>query len=96
MADAILDFSKELDVTLLDQVVMTFFTGSGSEVSHFFFTFYLILSFTRYFTATISATDLDSISRSRRSLDSSRWYLGKLQGPSNKGKPLFCQITMDK
>lgn len=33
MAESILDFSKELDVTLLDQVVMTFFTGSGSEVS---------------------------------------------------------------
>lgn len=33
MAEAILDFSKELDVTLLDQVVMTLFTGSGSEVS---------------------------------------------------------------
>ncbi|RCH88288.1 Karyopherin transporter, partial [Rhizopus stolonifer] len=31
MAEAILDFSKELDVALLDQVVMTFFTGSGSE-----------------------------------------------------------------
>ncbi|GAA5797538.1 nuclear export factor CRM1 [Helicostylum pulchrum] len=31
MADSILDFSKELDVTLLDQVVMTFFTGSGNE-----------------------------------------------------------------
>ncbi|KAG1415448.1 hypothetical protein G6F58_006479 [Rhizopus delemar] len=31
MAEAILDFSKELDVTLLDQVVMTFFTGSGQE-----------------------------------------------------------------
>lgn len=37
MAEAILDFSKELDVTLLDQVVMTFFTGSGTEVSHFSF-----------------------------------------------------------
>lgn len=33
MAEAILDFSKELDVALLDQVVMTLFTGSGSEVS---------------------------------------------------------------
>lgn len=32
MAEGILDFSKELDVTLLDQVVMTFFTGSGNEV----------------------------------------------------------------
>lgn len=32
MADSILDFSKELDVTLLDQVVMTFFTGAGNEV----------------------------------------------------------------
>ena len=31
MAEAILDFSKELDVALLDQVVMTLFTGSGSE-----------------------------------------------------------------
>jgi exportin-1 len=36
MAEAILDFSKELDVALLDQVVMTLFTGSGSEVSVFF------------------------------------------------------------
>lgn len=32
MAEAILDFSKELDVPLLDQVVMTFFTGTGQEV----------------------------------------------------------------
>lgn len=32
MAEAILDFSKELDVALLDQVVMTFFSGSGQEV----------------------------------------------------------------
>ncbi|KAI9277581.1 nuclear export factor CRM1 [Sporodiniella umbellata] len=31
MAEGILDFSKELDVTLLDQVVMTFFTGAGQE-----------------------------------------------------------------
>jgi exportin-1 len=32
MAEVILDFSKELDVPLLDQVVMTFFTGTGQEV----------------------------------------------------------------
>ncbi|KAI9276545.1 nuclear export factor CRM1 [Sporodiniella umbellata] len=31
MADSILDFSKELDVTLLDQVVLTFFGGVGQE-----------------------------------------------------------------
>ncbi|KAG1438934.1 hypothetical protein G6F56_012465 [Rhizopus delemar] len=31
MAESILDFSKELDVNLLDQVVMTFFSGSGQE-----------------------------------------------------------------
>ncbi|KAI8371079.1 nuclear export factor CRM1 [Blakeslea trispora] len=31
MADSILDFSKELDVAMLDQVVMTFFTGTGNE-----------------------------------------------------------------
>ncbi|GAN02955.1 hypothetical protein MAM1_0031c02405 [Mucor ambiguus] len=31
MAESLLDFSKELDVALLDQVVMTFFTGSGSD-----------------------------------------------------------------
>ncbi|KAI8365384.1 nuclear export factor CRM1 [Radiomyces spectabilis] len=31
MAESILDFSKELDVALLDQVVMTFFGGSGQE-----------------------------------------------------------------
>ncbi|KAI9023764.1 nuclear export factor CRM1 [Phycomyces nitens] len=31
MADSILDFSKELDVAKLDQVVLTFYTGSGSE-----------------------------------------------------------------
>lgn len=32
MAESILDFSKDLDVQVLDRVVMTFFTGSGSEV----------------------------------------------------------------
>lgn len=32
MAESILDFSKELDVGLLDQVVMTFYTGSGTDV----------------------------------------------------------------
>ncbi|KAI8098786.1 nuclear export factor CRM1 [Halteromyces radiatus] len=31
MAESILDFSKELDVALLDQVVLTFFTGSGND-----------------------------------------------------------------
>ncbi|KAL9542786.1 hypothetical protein PS6_009626 [Mucor atramentarius] len=31
MSESLLDFSKELDVGLLDQVVMTFFTGSGSD-----------------------------------------------------------------
>ncbi|KAL0087845.1 nuclear export factor CRM1 [Phycomyces blakesleeanus] len=31
MAESILDFSKELDVAKLDQVVLTFYTGSGSE-----------------------------------------------------------------
>ncbi|KAI7893630.1 nuclear export factor CRM1 [Mucor mucedo] len=31
MAESILDFSKELDVALLDQVVMTFYTGSGTD-----------------------------------------------------------------
>lgn len=35
MAESILDFSKELDVALLDQVVMTFFSGSGNEVRTF-------------------------------------------------------------
>lgn len=33
MADSILDFTKELDVSALDQVVMTFYTGSGTDVS---------------------------------------------------------------
>ncbi|KAJ8653051.1 hypothetical protein O0I10_011271 [Lichtheimia ornata] len=31
MAESILDFSKDLDVQVLDQVVMTFFTGHGAE-----------------------------------------------------------------
>ncbi|CAO3610371.1 unnamed protein product [Mucor hiemalis] len=31
MAEGIYNFSKELNVALLDQVVMTFFTGSGNE-----------------------------------------------------------------
>ncbi|KAI8987014.1 nuclear export factor CRM1 [Pilobolus umbonatus] len=31
MAEAILDFSKELDIALLDQVVMTLFRGAGQE-----------------------------------------------------------------
>ncbi len=39
MAEVILDFSKELDVPLLDQVVMTFFTGAGQEVILKTFTF---------------------------------------------------------
>lgn len=93
MADSILDFNKELDVALLDQVVMTFFTGSGNEVCFFF-----QQNFTKYFQyfsriyiiflylATISSTDLDSIPRSRRSLDQSRWYFRKIFCSSNKGK----------
>lgn len=32
MAESILDFTKELDVSALDQVVMTFYTGSGTDV----------------------------------------------------------------
>lgn len=35
MADSILDFSKELDVALLDQVVMQFYTGAGADVCPF-------------------------------------------------------------
>ncbi|ORE03750.1 nuclear export factor CRM1 [Rhizopus microsporus var. microsporus] len=31
MAESILDFNKELDIALLDQVVLTFYTGSGSN-----------------------------------------------------------------
>ncbi|ORX53573.1 nuclear export factor CRM1 [Hesseltinella vesiculosa] len=31
MAESILDFSKELDVTVLDQVVQTLYTGSGND-----------------------------------------------------------------
>ncbi|CAO3607736.1 unnamed protein product [Cunninghamella blakesleeana] len=31
MAEVILDFSKELDVAVLDQVVLTFYTGSGNN-----------------------------------------------------------------
>lgn len=34
MAEGILDFSKELDVAVLDQVVMTFYTGSGTDVKY--------------------------------------------------------------
>lgn len=41
MAESILDFSKELDVALLDQVVMTFFSGSGNEVRTFVSLFFL-------------------------------------------------------
>lgn len=37
MADRLLDFNKELDVGLLDQVVMTFFTGSGNDVTYCIF-----------------------------------------------------------
>lgn len=86
MAEAILDFSKELDVALLDQVVMTFFTGSGNEVCFFFLKekktpFFLTL----FILATSSATNLDTISSSRRSLDSSRRYFRKIHCPSNKG-----------
>lgn len=33
MAESILDFSKELDVSVLDQVVLTFYGGSGDDVS---------------------------------------------------------------
>lgn len=33
MTDIIIDFSKELDVSVLDQIVLTFYTGSGLDVS---------------------------------------------------------------
>lgn len=33
MAESILDFTKELDISVLDQVVLTFYTGSGNDVS---------------------------------------------------------------
>ena len=29
--EGILDFSKDLDINLLDQVVTTFYTGSGAQ-----------------------------------------------------------------
>jgi hypothetical protein len=70
MAESILDFSKELNVTLLDQVVMTFFTGTGSEVLYIVYLVLLIIVYISHTipffvqTATISSTDLDSISRS--------------------------------
>lgn len=48
MADSILDFSKELDVALLDQVVMQFFTGAGADVC-LFRKIYVYISHTIFF-----------------------------------------------
>jgi hypothetical protein len=33
MAESILDFNKELDVSMFDQVVQTFYTAAGQEVN---------------------------------------------------------------
>lgn len=66
MAEGILDFSKELDVALLDQVVMTFFTGSGNEVCLNNINFFkiVLLIICSFLLATSSATNLDTISSS--------------------------------
>lgn len=81
MAESILDFSKDLDVALLDQVVMTFYTGQGQDVCCHSPIFtrtasspssipsccYFLSSFSR--VATSGTANLDPIPRSRRSLD---------------------------
>lgn len=36
MTQGILDFSKEFDVSLMDRVVMAFYSGAGREVRHIF------------------------------------------------------------
>lgn len=46
MADSILDFSKELDVALLDQVVMQFYTGAGADVCPFYLKKYIFKKYT--------------------------------------------------
>jgi hypothetical protein len=75
MADSILDFSKELDIPALDQVVLTFYTGSGNDVSVlntcvfspfvFCLTFFSLPLFAFFIEkATSSATTADPIPRS--------------------------------
>lgn len=68
MADSILDFSKELDVALLDQVVMQFYTGAGADVCVFFSQKYMntVVHFSHniFIIATICPTALDPIPRS--------------------------------
>ena len=67
MAESILDFSKELDVGLLDQVVMTFYTGSGTDVkctkTLSFEMSKIIIFLILFLLATTSATAFNSVSR---------------------------------
>lgn len=68
MAEGLLDFSKELDVGLLDQVVMTFFTGSGNDVKYFSCNFFsgrkILNDIDIEMKATNGTTIIDPISRS--------------------------------
>lgn len=69
MAESLLDFSKELDVGLLDQVVMTFFTGSGNDVTYCIYILRMTTAQLIHIKATNGPASIDSISRPRGSMD---------------------------
>jgi hypothetical protein len=92
---ALLDFSREFDITLIDNVVMALYSGSGGkDVSNS--TFPSCANFCYHLTpylpsplATIGTTSSDAISRKSRCLDTSTGYYGTVLISANKGVPYF-------
>jgi len=58
---ALLDFSRDFDVALLDKVVMAFYTSSGPEVVLFYMTMSVEPNIAFICTATNGPTDFDSV-----------------------------------
>lgn len=96
----ILDFSRPVDVPLLDKVVMAFYTGAGREVRcsrHARRAQGLTRSqpsFCKlYLLATNGSTSFDPISRASRDLAECPSYSGKLDVRANQGGNATLQVA---
>ena len=80
----ILDFNREFDVSLMDRVVVAFYTGAGAEV-RIGWLLGVDDALTYTFTATNGTASADSISRQSRSLDEGTGHPGAIVIPPNEG-----------
>jgi hypothetical protein len=91
-----LDFSREFDVSLMDNVVTALYSGSGGkEVSDLIFgfvpTFRLIAYTVRLcLLATFGTASPDAIPRSSRCLDTSTRHHGTIIVSANKSVQYIC------